>query len=104
MYISMLTRIRAASGSGEGSKTTEKERTETEGGDNMTKVMCAEIECKHYSDKGCKAKEIKISAGHMHTVHEGFRHVWTCKTYEMSEESKQIHEELHEFFKTKGEP
>ena len=68
----------------------------------MTKVMCAEIECKHYSDKGCKAEEINISAGHMHTVHEGFRHVWTCKTYEMSEESKQIHEQLHEFFKKKG--
>lgn len=69
----------------------------------MTKVRCAEIECKHYSENGCTAKEINLSAGHKHTVYEGFLHVWTCKTYEMSEESKQIHECLQEFFKTKGE-
>jgi hypothetical protein len=69
----------------------------------MLKVMCAEIECKHYSDKGCKAKEINLSTSHMHTVHEGFRHVWTCRTYEMSEESKQIHQQLQDFFKKKGE-
>lgn len=68
----------------------------------MLKVMCAEIECKHYSEKGCKAKEINLSVGHKHTVHDGFIRVWTCKTYEMSEESKQIHEQLHDFFKTKG--
>lgn len=50
----------------------------------MAKVWCAENECKYNDRNLCKAKEINLAAGHMHTVHEGFRPVWTCRTFEES--------------------
>lgn len=54
----------------------------------MTKVWCAETTCKHNKDNLCSAKKINLSAGQIHTVHEGCRQLWTCRTYEMSYEAK----------------
>lgn len=55
----------------------------------MAKVWCAEIDCEHNKNNQCKAKEINLSAGYMHTVHEGFRQVWTCRTFQMDERDKE---------------
>ena len=62
------------------------------------RVYCAEIECEHYSEDGCTAEEINLTAGHMHTVHEGFRHVWTCRMFEPSPIAKEIFDKLKKYF------
>lgn len=67
----------------------------------MAKVWCAEITCKHNHDNVCKAKEINLSAGLVHTVHEGAMDIWKCCTYAESEESRQIREALEQFLKSK---
>ena len=60
----------------------------------MPKVWCAETECEHNKGNQCRAKEINLSAGRIHTVHEGFRQVWTCRTFQMKEEYKKMLETL----------
>lgn len=66
----------------------------------MAKVWCAEIECKHNRNNMCRRKEVKFSAGHVHTIHQGFLHVWQCKDYELSEDAKKIMEVLKKQFPT----
>lgn len=56
----------------------------------MPKVWCAEIECEWCKENQCTADEINLSAGRMHTVYEGYRQVWTCRTFKMSEEAKKM--------------
>ena len=65
----------------------------------MPKVWCAEITCKHNQDNLCKAKKVNLSAGQMHTVHEGIRQVWTCRMFEMSDEAKKLKEIVESFYK-----
>lgn len=64
----------------------------------MPKVYCAEIECEYYSEKGCKAKEINVSAGRIHTIHQGFARHWVCRTFKMSKEAEEISELLKPYF------
>lgn len=64
----------------------------------MPKVWCAEIECQHNKNNTCRRKEINFSAGHVHTIHQGFLHVWCCKNYELSEDTKKLMEELRKQF------
>lgn len=56
----------------------------------MAKVWCAEIECEYNRENICRAKEINISAGHLHTKHQGFIHHWECRTFKMSEEAAEL--------------
>ena len=61
-------------------------------------VWCAETECVYCKENICTADEINLSAGHMHTVHEGFRHVWTCRTFSPDPEAKELFDMLKAFF------
>lgn len=63
----------------------------------MPKLVCATLECKYNKNNRCTAKEISLSDGHIHTVHQGYKQVWECKTYEMSAEDRQLYEEMSLF-------
>jgi hypothetical protein len=69
----------------------------------MTKVWCATIECEHNKNNRCAASEINLSDGHIHTVHQGFKQVWECRTYNMSKESKQLEDRINEWLKQTAE-
>lgn len=69
----------------------------------MPKVWCAETECEYYRDNRCTAKEINISAGHIHTKHQGYIHHWECRTFKMSEEAKELFGMLKAYFDSYGE-
>ena len=56
----------------------------------MAKVWCAAIECANNKNNKCKAAEIFLSEGHIHTVHQGCKQVWECRNYNMSNESKEF--------------
>lgn len=73
----------------------ESVRTEIE---TEPRIVCAETECEYFSVDGCTAEEINLTAGHMHTVHEGYRHVWTCRTFSPSPEAKEIFDMLKSYF------
>lgn len=60
----------------------------------MAKVWCATIECKYNKKNQCKAKEINISDGHIHTVHQGYKQIWLCRSFGMSESAKEIEQML----------
>lgn len=60
----------------------------------MPKVYCAAGMCKHNEENLCKAKEINLSEGHVHTVHQGYKQVWTCRMFEMSEDAKRMLEAI----------
>lgn len=62
------------------------------------KVWCAETECEHNKDNLCKAKEINISAGRVHTIHDGYIHHWECRTFKMSEEAEKLFSMLKRYF------
>ena len=69
----------------------------------MPKVWCAAIECEHNKNNQCKAKEINLSNGNVHTVHQGFMHIWQCRAFEMSEQAKQFRKELDKYFGSMGQ-
>ena len=60
----------------------------------MARVTCAEITCEYNFENRCTRAEVNFAAGHRHTVHEGFMHVWTCRNYKESERAKEIREFL----------
>lgn len=60
----------------------------------MARVYCAAVECKFNDGNICIAKSINLSEGHVHTVHQGFKQVWTCRSYEMSAIAKQVAAEV----------
>lgn len=70
----------------------------TEKGKTMTKVWCAETECKLQKNNRCTAKEINLSAGHIHTMHQGFMHHWECRMFEQSEDAKELFGMLKSYF------
>lgn len=59
----------------------------------MSKVYCASIDCEYNYNNVCEAKVIDLSDGHIHTVHQGFKHIHECRTYKKS----QYYEELEQF-------
>ena len=63
----------------------------------MPKVWCSAIECENNKNNRCKAAEINLAEGYIHTVHQGFKKVWECKTYNMSKESKQLEDKIKEW-------
>lgn len=64
----------------------------------MAKVWCAEIECQYNQDGQCRAKEINIAAGHIHSKYQGFIHHWECRTFRLSKESEELFSELKTYF------
>ena len=64
----------------------------------MAKVFCASSECIHNKSGLCRSKGIYLADKHMHTVHEGFKHLHLCKTYEESEESKKLTKFINSIF------
>ena len=64
----------------------------------MTKVWCATLECKHNKGNQCHAKTVNFADGHINTVHEGYKQVWYCGTYEMSEKAKTLKKMLKGYF------
>ena len=69
----------------------------------MAKVRCAETECEYCHDCECTAHEINISAGHIHTKHQGYIHHWECQTFKMSKEAEEIFGMLKAYFGSLGE-
>lgn len=69
----------------------------------MPKVWCATLECKHNKGNQCRAKSINLSDGHIHTVHQGFKHIHKCRTYEMSGRAKTLEKMLQGYFGEKEE-
>ena len=64
------------------------------GGQKMAKVWCATIECKHNKKNQCKAKEINISDGHIHTVHQGYKQIWLCGSCILSDPARELEQLL----------
>lgn len=62
----------------------------------MVKVICASVDCEYNLDNKCKAKEIKLNDGHIHTVHQGFKHIHECKTYTKSQYYKKLEQEFQD--------
>lgn len=61
----------------------------------MTKVYCADVSCKFCNGNGvCTQKKIALSFHSVMTVHEGRKEFHRCKTYEESEESIKIKQEM----------
>lgn len=60
----------------------------------MATVYCAAVECEHNDRNICRAKKINLSEGRVHTAHQGFLQVWTCRQYEMSDNAKRLLEEM----------
>lgn len=63
------------------------------------KVICATLECKHNEDGLCTAKQIRLSDGHVHTVFQGFKQIWECKSFEMDKMCEKILKKLSEEMK-----
>ena len=66
----------------------------------MAKVICAAVECRWNDDYRCRAKGISLRDGHVHTRHQGYKHIWECKQFEMSEQAKEFMDALK--LQTKG--
>ena len=65
----------------------------------MSKVFCASIDCEYNHLNKCTAKEIQLNDGHIHTVHQGFKHIHECKTYKKSEYYKELEQAFQDFNK-----
>lgn len=62
----------------------------------MPKVKCAAEDCKYNSNKNtCTAKNISLGWISCMTLWDGRQEFWKCKSYEMSQESKEILDELN---------
>lgn len=64
----------------------------------MPKVLCPAVECVHYKNGRCAAKEVPLRQWRINTMYEGRKTMWECKSYEMSEEWKQIEKEIKRGF------
>ena len=65
----------------------------------MSKVRCAAIDCKHNKGNKCSCKEVSLKEWYINTVHEGRKHLWECKNYEMSESARQIYADIEKYLK-----
>ena len=63
----------------------------------MSKVFCASIDCEYNHGNRCTAEKINLSDGHIHTVHQGVKHIHECKTYKKSEYYEELEQLLREF-------
>ena len=68
----------------------------------MSKVHCTSFECEYNRDNICNAEVIRLSDGHIHTVHQGFKHIHECKTYKKSQYYEELEQFLQDLNKMKG--
>lgn len=68
----------------------------------MTKVYCADLSCKHCSDKGiCTQKTIALSFHSVMTLYDGRQEYSRCKMYEKSERAKELEAAIKPIFNNK---
>ena len=66
----------------------------------MSKLTCTRFDCKFCDDNSqCTAKEIELSSGNIATVWAGRQDVWWCESFEISDFSKQIIEQMNNLLK-----
>ena len=58
----------------------------------MTKVYCADISCKFNKDGICKERKIALAWQSVVTLNDGRQDFNKCRSYEESEQSKEIKE------------
>ena len=63
----------------------------------MPKVICAAIDCEFNVDGKCHAKTICLSANSVMTMWEGRQEFNKCKTFQKSQQAKQIEEQIKPF-------
>lgn len=69
----------------------------------MANVHCASFDCVHNRDNICIAGTIRLADGHIHTVHQGFKHIHECKTYCQAQYYKELEREIKShIFRKKG--
>lgn len=69
----------------------------------MPKVICASDECKYNADDNtCICDEVYLNDLSITTVYEGRQHLWRCKQYEKSEETKRMKEKFIKLLKKQG--
>jgi len=57
------------------------------------KLYCADDRCRYCNDDHvCTSETVELVFEGLHTVHQGFREVHTCKTFEKSNLYKQVEE------------
>jgi hypothetical protein len=66
----------------------------------MPKVWCAAIECKHNKENQCTRKKINLSAGHTHTVLNGYMQYWECRMFNESSESAELRRKIESFLRS----
>lgn len=55
------------------------------------RLYCADIRCRYCNDDNeCTAEKVELNFEGINTVHQGFREVHTCRTFEESDLSKQV--------------
>ena len=64
----------------------------------MAKVLCPAVECVHYKNGRCMAKEVPLRQWMINTMYEGRKTMWECMAYEMTEEWKKLRKELLGYF------
>ena len=64
----------------------------------MAKVLCPAVECIHYKDGRCTAKEVPLRQWQINTMYEGRKTMWECKSYEVSDEWKELQKDIMERF------
>lgn len=67
----------------------------------MTKITCGDLRCKYYKNGRCTAKEINLTSDSIMTLWQGRQDYNTCKTFELSEHTKKISEQIDGFLKNK---
>lgn len=68
-----------------------------------TKIYCAASDCKFCNEKGvCTEKTVFLSWHSVMTKYEGRQEFNRCKSYEMSDEAKEILERLQKYLNERG--
>lgn len=57
--------------------------------DGRGTICCANCNCKYNDYKGrCTCDNLKFSWGHIHTVNDGLKDIWECKSFEYQQNTK----------------
>lgn len=68
-----------------------------------TKIYCAASDCKFCNEKGvCTEKSVCLSWHSVMTKYEGRQEYNRCKSYEMSDEAREITERLQKYLIERG--
>ena len=66
----------------------------------MRNLICADDRSKYCNDNNqCTAPKVELMFEGINTVYQGFREVYTCKTFEKSELCKQVEAFMEELKK-----